>query len=150
MTGFRFRLKPVLSLREAERDLRRAQLAESLAAERTFGERKAALENELGEQRRLSGRDARPGRIDLDRLTMTDRYLRELRCKLQAICRSEQALAARIDEQQQAVAAAEGEVRVLENLRERQLADFRRGQALAEIKVLDEAAARGAVHEPSA
>jgi flagellar protein FliJ len=142
MARFRFRLKTLLAVREAERESCRAQLADVLTAERAVLDKKQALENELFRQRSRARARLAPGRIDLGALATADGYERLLRSRLSAVNSDAVALAVTIAERQQALALADSEVRALEKLRDRQLEDFRRESALAEAKELDEAASR--------
>jgi flagellar protein FliJ len=142
MARYRFRLKTLLAMREAERESCRAQLAEVLTAERALDDKKQSIENELFCQRSRSRARLAPGRIDLNALTTADGYERGLRSRLRAINADAAALAVSVVERRQALAAADREVRALEKLRDRQLEDFRRDSARAETKELDEAASR--------
>jgi lipopolysaccharide biosynthesis regulator YciM len=130
-------------MREARLAETRAQLAESLAAQRDVAERKSALDKKLEEQRQCCRRGIAPGRVDLDRLLTADRYELVLRAELQAVVAREESLSVEIAARQRAVATADGEVRALEKLRGRQLERFRQQEALVAVNELDEVAARG-------
>jgi flagellar FliJ protein len=142
MSRFQFRLKSLLAVRETTRDLRRAELAESLALDRGLNEREAALQRELDDQNQWFRRGAAPGPLDVDRLSTGHRYQLLLRSQARALAGERQSLALEIERRRQALLDADREVRVLEKLRERQFEHFRRQQAAAEVKQLDEAAAR--------
>lgn len=143
MPRFQFRLRTLLNMREARLAETRAQLAESLAAQRDVAERKSALDKKLEEQRQCCRRGIAPGRVDLDRLLTADRYELVLRAELQAVVAREESLSVEIAARQRAVATADGEVRALEKLRGRQLERFRQQEALVAVNELDEVAARG-------
>ena len=142
MPRFSFRLQTLLTMRGAERSERCAQLAESLAAADAIARRQHALAQELDRQQQRFRRGVAPGQINVDRLLSSDGYERSLRGEWAALVEREQALLEQIARRQEAVAAADREVKVLEKLRDRQWERFRSAQALAEISQLDEAAGR--------
>ncbi len=150
MASFQFRLKTLLAMCESLRDERKAELAESLAELRVLDERRGSIERELDGLKQRCREGAAPGRLDVGSLMTSHRYELVLREELKTLARQEQALAAEIELRRQAVVAADGEVRVLEKLEEKQLAQFRQQQALAESKQLDEVAARAAGHGDAA
>ena len=82
------------------------------------------------------------GQINLDVLLGTSRYDAIMRAELAAIAAHQATLAEEIERRQQAVLAADREVRMLEKLRDKQRELHQAGQALAEMKELDEIAAR--------
>lgn len=143
MAKFQFRLKTLLAMHESTRQERRAQLAEGLAAEGTLERARADLERELARQGQSLKAPVMPGAIDIERLTVADRYRKVLRARLATIAQDAAALATEIDARQQALAAADREVRVLDKLRERQHEQFRYEQARREINAVDELASRG-------
>ena len=142
MPRFEFRLKSLLILREAARDQRRADLVQAFAAERELAARRSALRNELDEQRDRCRASCAPGVVDVERLKATHSYEGTLRTELDEVHEREQSLAVEIERCRQELVAADREVQVLEKLRERKQAAFRRQQAQAEVKLLDEVAAR--------
>lgn len=147
MARFQFRLKTLYAIREAARDERRAQLAEAYAADRKLKDRRAALEQELKEQKQWFRAGIAPGRVDVDRLLTVNRYELVVRAEIGVVTQHEETLAVEIERRRQNLLAADREVRVLEKLRERQLEQFRQQQAAAEMKEIDEVAARAAFHE---
>jgi flagellar FliJ protein len=147
MARFQFRLKTLYAIREATRDERRAQLAEAYAADRKLKDRRAALEQELNEQQQWFRAGIAPGRVDVDRLLTVNRYELVVCAEINVVTQHEQTLAEEIERRRQTLLAADREVRVLEKLRERQLEQFRQQQALAEMKEIDEVAARAVFRE---
>jgi flagellar FliJ protein len=143
MPKFQFRLKTLLAMHESTRQERRAQLAEGLAAEGALERARADLERELTRQGQSLQAPNKPAAIDIERLTAADRYRKVLRARLATIAQDAAALATEIDARQQALAAADREVRVLDKLRERQHEQFRYEQARREINAADELASRG-------
>jgi flagellar FliJ protein len=142
MPKFQFRLKTLLTIHQSTRQERRAQLAEGLAAERALELARSNVERELAEQGLSSAGPANRGPIDVERLSAADRYRKVLRARLATMVRDTAAIATEIDARQQALAAAEREVRVLDKLRERQHEQFRYEQSRREINAADEIAAR--------
>jgi flagellar FliJ protein len=142
MARFEFRLKALLTVREAARDLARGQLAESLGQLDALNLQRERWERELDDQKAWVRQGAAPGRIDVDRLVTASRYGTVIRREIEAIDERQQALDCEIERRRLAVMEADREVRVLEKLRDRQLEQFRQQQALAEVKLLDEVAGK--------
>ncbi|HEV3136953.1 MAG TPA: flagellar FliJ family protein [Pirellulales bacterium] len=141
MARFQFRLKALLAVREATRDERRVELAEAQSESRTLNERRAGVERELAKQQDLFRSGTSPGRIDVDRLKTEHCYDLVLRRELRVLSEQEQTLTAEIERRREALVAADREVRILEELRERQHEQFRQQQMVRETKHLDEVAA---------
>jgi flagellar FliJ protein len=143
MPKFQFRLNTLLAMHVSTRQERRAQLAEGLAAQRALERARGDVERELAGRGVSSPAPAMPGAIDIEQLASADRYRKVLRARLATIDREAATLAAEVDARQQALAAAEREVRVLDKLRERQYEQFRYEQARRENNAMDELAQRG-------
>jgi flagellar export protein FliJ len=142
MARFRFRLQSLLQLRDADRQQRLGELAESLASERMCQQARRAVDGQRTTQRNAARHAAGRVTVDVDRLQAASEYDASLRERAAELARKQHELDAEIAERQRALAVADGHVRVLEKLRERQLQDFARQQVLAEINELDEAALR--------
>jgi len=142
MPRFEFRLQAVLDLRRQQREQRRAQLAAAIDLERQVEQRRRGLEAELDRQRQWVRAGTLPGAIDVERLRIAGQYESSLRAQLEHVAASFEAAAAEIENCQQALATADGEVRTLEKLRDRQRADFQRGRASAQARQMDELASR--------
>jgi flagellar export protein FliJ len=142
MTAFRFRLTSVLKLREATRDERRAQLAEAYAAEDKLLGRRRAIEIDLAGLNQLRQQRTTTGPVNIDLFVSASRYEAVLRHELATIAGHLATLAAEIERRRQALMVADHEVRMLEKLRDKQRELHRQGEALLEIKQLDEIAAR--------
>jgi flagellar protein FliJ len=142
MRAFRFRLASVLKLREATRDQRLAQLAEAHAASDKLRARRSAIEAELAQLNRLQHGRMATGKVNIDVLLSSSRYDAIMRAEIATIAGHEATLAVEIERRQQAVMAADREVRMLEKLRDKQREQHRQSEALAELKELDEIAAR--------
>ena len=142
MSAPHFRLASLLRLRESTRERRRVALAES---RRTDAELLERLQRLGVEQKRVEAqcrKAAAPGTLPLSKLTENHRYAASLRSERDAIRRRRESLAIEIERRRQAVVAAERDVKVLEKLRENELARQRLGEARRSAKQLDEAALR--------
>lgn len=142
MAKFKFRLATLLRLRERTRDERRAQLAQAYQAEAVLREEQERLTADM-EQLSEASRAARgPGELNVDRLLNTRRYELVLRAHLQDLAKKQEMLAEEIARRQNGLVEANRQVRVLELLRDRQLARHRQEEERQEIKLLDEVAGR--------
>ncbi|MEX0675759.1 MAG: flagellar FliJ family protein [Pirellulales bacterium] len=142
MSPFKFRLTTLLTLRNAERERCRAELAAACALERQLAERRRSLEAQLERHRQWVRAGTSPGTIAVEKLKSAGQYERALRAQLAEVVADHETGAAEVGCRQQAAARAESEVRVLEKLREREIDEFKRAQALVEVKQVDEVAAR--------
>jgi flagellar export protein FliJ len=141
MPAFEFRLTSLWSLRRAERDARRGELAAALDAQREAVAERRAVEERLQRHFEETRGGAVRGPVDLQRLRTAGTYEAALRGQLASLAERENAADAEVARRQDALAAAEGEVRVLEKLRERQHGRFRAEQARLETRHADDAAA---------
>jgi len=147
MNTFRFRLSPVLQVREAARQERRSRLGEAYRADELLQRRLQAVESELDQLRGVSRRAARPGPVDVDRLVESQRYALGLRSQQAQILRQREDLAAEIQRRRLALLEADREVRVLEKLRQRQAERHRVEEDRREAKRLDEIAQQKIMRE---
>ncbi|HRX82351.1 MAG TPA: hypothetical protein P5307_24965, partial [Pirellulaceae bacterium] len=74
MTKFQFRLESLMKLREAERQQRRAELAEAFQAESILRQQAAQLEQDIRDMEKRSRVISSPGRVHVDRVLDTHRY----------------------------------------------------------------------------
>jgi len=147
---FQFRLATLLRLREAARDERRAQLAQAYRAEQILREEQGRIDRELADLQAQSRAAAGPGQLDVDCLLESRRYALVLQGRRQQVVRQEELVREEIDRRRQALIEANRQVRVLEELRRRQLQRHRDEENRREIKQLDELAARAAGKEVEA
>lgn len=142
MARFQFRLQTLLKLREADRQQRRAELAQAYHAERLLTERIDAVSVEIAATKGAAKNAAATREINVGRLLDMNRY--ELVLKTQAAMLGEQKrqLQEEIERRREAVLEADRQVRVLEKLRERQLAEHVAREERAERLHLDEVASR--------
>ncbi|MDZ4782429.1 MAG: flagellar export protein FliJ [Planctomycetia bacterium] len=144
MPTFRFRLTPVLHLRENARDERRAALAEAMRAEEVLAEQMAekrvqivTLGGELAKERAI-------GEINVERMIQGQRYQAILRAELAMLGEQAKRVTAEVERRRELLVAADRDVRVLEQLREKQLERFVMEEARREIKFLDDVAGQRA------
>ncbi|HUY31691.1 MAG TPA: flagellar FliJ family protein [Pirellulales bacterium] len=135
-----FRLATLSRLREAVRDERRKQLAETLGVADATTARRDELDGELEELKRC--RAAPAGTVDVERLLDADRYEALLRLERGRVEQRRQAFESEIEKRREALLAADRDVRALEHL-----ADTHERRRLAEedrrgMKELDEVAQR--------
>ena len=128
MARFTFRLATLLRLRENERDQRRAELAQAYHADDILRQQDEDLERERIGLLAISREAAGPGAVDIDRLIQTQRYELLLKTHQQQLRRQREAVAAEIDRRRETLVRANREVRILENLREKQARAPSRGR----------------------
>lgn len=140
MATFHFRLATLLRLREADRDERRAQLADAQQAEAIVAARVREIDREIGLIRLLGQRATAPGKVDVDQLLDMQRYDAQL--KLERIAAEDQRgkIAQEVERRLERAIAADREVRILEKLRETQFAKHRSEEEKVEQKRFDELA----------
>jgi flagellar FliJ protein len=140
MATFHFRLATLLRLREAERDERRAQLSDAQQAEAIVAARVSEIDREIGFIRQLGQLATAPGKVDVDQLLDMQRYDAQL--KLERIAAEDQRgkIAQEVERRLERAIAADREVRILEKLRETQLAKHRSEEEKVEQKRFDEMA----------
>jgi len=135
-----FRLATLLRLREAVRDERTRQLAETLRAAAAVAARRDEIDDELEGLKRRPAESA--GTVNVDRLLDADRYLALLRREREQVDEQRTAINLEIEKRREALLAADRDVRALEQLHEtherRHLAEGERRR----MKELDEVAQR--------
>lgn len=139
---FQFRLEPVLRLRVAERDARRAELAQALEAEQVVQAQARDLKAELAQMRQLTTTACQPGTVNVDRLLNSHRYELLLQVQLDQLRQRSVQVRAEIERRRERLVEADRDVRVLEQLRDRQAAEAAREVLRSEQKQLDEIALR--------
>lgn len=145
MAKFHFRLATLQKLRELHRDELRTKLAEAVKANQILEEQLTQVAAEI-EHLQTMQRGAMQGtQIDVDPLLEAQRYHGVLLAQQKTMHEQSRLLLAEIERRRQSVVEADRQVKVLEKLHDRKLAEFRQEQLRAEIKVLDEVAARKTV-----
>ncbi len=137
---FRFRLETLLRLRLAERDQRRAELAKALRAEELLHAEERTLEGRQIEAAARSRELKSPGAANVDALLETHRYGVVLAAQRRQLKQQIAQVVAETERRRQAVVEADRQLRVLEKLRERQAAAWRKETERQEVKQFDELA----------
>jgi len=146
MAGFKFRLDSILNLRRSERDRARGALADANEAVRIVEERRAQVQNEVAQMRAHRRHNAEPGEVNPDRILQSQRYeLMMESASIQFGKQIEQLTEAVIERRNRLMEADRG-VRVLEKLRERQLAEHHQELLRIEARDFDEIASRKTGH----
>jgi len=142
MPPFQFRLATLLRLRENARDQKRAHLAEAQLAEQSLEQHLAELEVQLAGLRLRSHDAARPGPINVDLLVDAQRFEAVVRADKNLTEEQKQLIAGEVQKRREALLAADRDVRVLENLKEKHQQEHRAEQGRRQVKALDEIAGR--------
>jgi flagellar FliJ protein len=142
--SFRFRLAPLMRLRESVRDEKRSALAEAYRALDILQDRQAAVRREMDDLASDYRRTSAPGSLDVDRLVRRHRHELALRAQAQEIARQQALILGEIEHRREALVLADRDVRVLENLRAHQAERHLQEEARRDVKQLDEIAARRA------
>ena len=142
MAKFNYRLKTLHKLREIHRDEMQAKLTEATQAQVLLQQeienvRQEANNLEASHRNLLSHSQA-----DINQLLEFQRYLSVLRAQEATMLGQAEILEAESQRRRQTLVEASRDVRVLEKLRERQLAEHKKDELRAETKELDEIAAR--------
>jgi len=143
MNTFRFRLETLLRLRLAERDQRRTELAKALRAEELLRGEERALEGRQIEAAARSRQLKSPGAANVDALLETHRYEVVLTAQRRQLKQQIAQVEAETERRRQALVEADRQLRVLEKLRERQAAAWKKENERQEVKQLDELAIVG-------
>ena len=124
MPRFRFRLAPVSRLREAERDERRAELADAYRVADALRAQVERIDEQSEILRQIEAGSA--GALDVDRMLAANRHRAVLHAERRKIEAQQAQVAQETERRREALTLADREVRVLEKLRD---ARFARHQA---------------------
>lgn len=142
MAKFKFRFDVIQQLRENDRDIARASLAEAYEALRQIEVRR----EEIAAERRLLDADSarrRTGTLSVDRLLSDGRFERQLAADDAQAALAAEKIEAELARRQAVLAAANASVRQMELLKEKDQLAWVEAQLKAEQSNLDEVAARG-------
>ena len=137
MSRHPFRLTTLKRLREAERDQRRAELADALAADALLLERIERLGREADAWRQQT-RHAAAGTVDVDQWAQANRYRWLMRAQQQQLQEQRKKLEGEIERRRQALVEADRELKVVEKLEQRHDEAERLAALRSEQKILDE------------
>ena len=142
MKPFRFRLEQVLKLRIRDRDARRGELAQAQQAAEVLRGQMNDLRVEIESIRARTVANTRPGLVNVDRLLNSHRFELLLKAQLGELQRRAVQIEAEVQRRRQRLVEADQQVKVLEQLREKQLAEDLRVRLRDEQKGFDELAGR--------
>ena len=144
MSRFHFRLSTLLRLREAARDQRRAELMEAYRVEEILQKQAESVRREMDWLQQRSRRAAGPGTVNVDQLVEGQRYGLTLKSQLAETARQQEVVAGEIHRRREVLLAADRDVRVLENLRDKQSQQHREEEERQDQRQLDEVATQSA------
>lgn len=147
MARFRFRLAALMKVRQAERRRRREELALAQHAEAMLTEHMEQLDREQAALRQRCRQTTAPGTVDVEDLLAAHRYALVLKSRSKQLALKRQELQQEIARRRQALVEADREVKVLENLRQRQWDQYQLEQQRLESKQLDEIAQQASQRE---
>jgi flagellar FliJ protein len=142
MAKFQFRLQTVLDLRRGERDRRREDLAQALAAEQILMDRRRQLEADAALMTEHARGASQPGEVRVESLLDSVRYGLILAAQRQTLVDQLARVVQEIEVRRQRLVEADRQVKALELLHNRRLDEHQQREALIEVRQLDEAAAR--------
>lgn len=142
MPDFRFRLATLQRLRAADRDEKRAHLAEAQKAEQILREQAEDTNREIDDIHRVTRAATAGGPVDVNRVLDARRYEVVLRARLVQLREQTERVRQEVERRRQVVVEADRQVRILDKLREQQWSDHQLQELLAEQKEMDEMASR--------
>ncbi len=140
MAKFTFRLDVVLRLRETERQRRRQELAEALAADRLLEAELNRLTSETLTVKKLLAEASAPGALSIDKLLDLRRYELTLQAHQRIIEEKREKVAQEIVRRREALTQADRAVKILEKLKERRLREWQREETRRTFRAIDELA----------
>lgn len=145
MKPFQFRLEKLLRVRCELRDRLREELAMAIHAQRILEERLQQVESEIADQRSRRTETAQQRILQVERLIQSERYELVLTFQKQELHSQIQQVSDEMETRREALVEADREVKVLEKLREKQLAEHRLLEARDEQRQLDEMGTQRAI-----
>lgn len=142
MHGYTFRFAMLLKVRQAVRDQRRQALAEVMQAEQLLTHRLLALDEELIGLRNDATDATAPGPIVVQRVIDMGRYQESLLARRRTLKQELTELLCEVDRRQQALLAAETELKAMEKLQDRQHIIHAEHQQRLQEREMDEIALR--------
>ncbi len=140
MTRFKFRLQPLLMVRESTRDRMRVELAQAHEALRTVEQKQAELQQEQTEMRNALQNALRPGALPVDRILSLQRYQASLQIQQHGLEHQRKQVEQEMELRRQRLTEADREVRVLEKLREKQQLRHAEEESRQEAQEMNEVA----------
>ncbi len=138
MPNFTFRFQALLGYRKNRRDLCRQLLAELLADDTKLDRDRQKLEQNRAEQLQQLRELGERGSVDVDRLAARRYYAGQLVRDIHSIDHNRTLLSQQLDLCRQALTKADQDVKVLEKIAEKQLAEFQYEQQRKSERELNE------------
>jgi len=148
MAKFQFRLQTLVKIREAERDQRRADLAQAFEAQQIIEQRITDTDEQIEGLRNDLRAGGGSGEVNVDSLMGIHRYEIILRSEKQQLVEQAGEVGEETERRRDALVEADRQVRVLEKLREKQEGRFDEEQLRLEVKIMDETAGLRASTNP--
>ena len=145
MPKFIFRLESLLRLRCAQRDERRAELAQAFRAEDVLRRQRQGIATQIAQVRQQRATSAGP--LNVDALLDAARHEFVLSSQQKVLEDQSVQVSAEIERRRQVLVAADQQVRVLEKLKETQEERHRAQELASEQNRLDEVAQRPTRHD---
>jgi len=140
--SYRFRLEPILKLRELARDERRRELAQAYEAERILRQQVDEMQREIEATRQRTRRTAGEGSLNVEELINSRRYQLVVQSQVVSVESQIAVVLEEIERRRQALMESDRDVKVLQKLRERQREQYQQQESKRDGKDLDEAALR--------
>jgi flagellar FliJ protein len=140
MAKYRFRLETLQKLRNAQRDERRAALADGYRAEQILAERREVLAVELADLQASQRAALTAPYTNINQLVEAQRYEMILDAQGKQLQEQAARLTVEVERRRLALVEADRDVRVLDKLDERRHTEHRQQQARRDAKILDEVA----------
>lgn len=140
MSRFQFRLQTLLGLRESERDQARQAVADAYAALDLLQTQIRDVASQRQQIRDQSQQQMRDAQFPVDALLQHGRYDLQLATQIRGLETNCQTIQAEIERREQALQAADIEVKRLERLRDQQREQWNTAQQAAQQRQIDELA----------
>jgi len=140
MTRFKFRLQPLLMVRESTRDRFRVELAQALEALQMVELKQSELQQEQTELRASLHTAVLPGNLPVDRILALQRYQASLQLQQHSLEHQRKQVEQELEQRRQRLIEADREVRVLEKLKEKQQLRHAEDQIRRETQEMNEVA----------
>ena len=142
MNNLAIRLQPLIKLRKATRDERRADLAKAYQAEQILQQRIDHIQTDIEQTRKDVHSMSEPGELNVDQILHGQRYEMLLKLQQREIEQQQEQLQVEVERRRQALIEADRELRVLEKLQEKKMAELLAHEQKLESRHLDEVASR--------
>lgn len=142
MDSSTFRLQPLIKLREAERDERRAELAKAYQAETILQEQIRQIDTDVAAAHASRQAMSAPGKLNVDQMIEGHRYQMLLVVQRKKLLEQQQLLLQEIERRRLAVVEADRQLKILEKLKDRQAAAQMAAAHKLETRQMDEVALR--------